>query len=307
MKKEKKNLEALNPQDSVKKDYQLEEDNDVKEKNKTKKAIWIVVILILFFFLILLIWYIKDHSVKEEQYDVDGVTAVAAVAQANKSDGTDASYLAEIYGETIDVAIPLDFYKDEQPSDTLTKDQLASGYVSVFKADGNVVYTIKTAYYPSVVENLYEYYEAKFNAQYEKKDNVELVSMSRDSSIFTITLKKDGFHTKAVYDLSEALYYQAAIYQSYYVKLGAIENAFDGESKFMRERYEENVQKLMADGAKVKFQLKFVREPFTVAEYIFPDELGGGLRTLTLRDGTIDPTEEELNTILPSTPTAPTN
>ena len=69
-----------------KKDYQQEEDADVKEKNKAKKAVIAIILFSAVFFLILLIWYVKDNSVKEERYDVNGSQAAPAVAQGTEAD-----------------------------------------------------------------------------------------------------------------------------------------------------------------------------------------------------------------------------
>ena len=91
MKKEKKDIANPENQDlaEVKKDYQQEEDKDVKEKSKMTKVIIAISLFIVIFFVILLIWYVKDHSVKEVNYKVDGDQAAPVIAQADEQTGSE--------------------------------------------------------------------------------------------------------------------------------------------------------------------------------------------------------------------------
>ena len=91
LKKEKKDIANPENQDlaEVKKDYQQEEDKDVKEKSKMTKVIIAISLFIVIFFVILLIWYVKDHSVKEVNYKVDGDQAAPVIAQADEQTGSE--------------------------------------------------------------------------------------------------------------------------------------------------------------------------------------------------------------------------
>lgn len=251
-----------------KKDYQQEEDADVKEKNKVKKAVIAIILFAAVFFLILLIWYVKDNSVKEEQYDVNGSQAAPAVAQGTEADaGSEISVpgcLLDLTGETVEVKIPLKFYRDAQPSEQLSDSELKNGYVSAKKDGENIVYTIKTSYYPSIVENLYEYYEEVFNKAYEGKNGVELVSMTRSSVTFTVTVQKDGFKANSHYKMLEDLYYQAAVYQCYFG--------------------------IAPENISVNFRFKYLHEAFPFVDYQFPSCLGKDLSTIAVSDGNTKPT-----------------
>lgn len=267
MKKDKKAAPATLDDEMLggtqpKKDYQQEEDADVKEKNKVKKTVIAIILFAAVFFLILLIWYVKDNSVKEEKYDVNGSQAAPAVAQGTEADADSEisvpDSLFDLTDETVEVKIPLKFFKDAQPSDQLSDSQLKSGYVSAKKDGENIVYTIKTTYYPSIVENLYEYYEEVFNKTYEGKNGVELVSMTRSSSTFTVTVQKDGFKANSHYKMLEDLYYQAAVYQCYFG--------------------------IAPENISVNFQFKYLREAFPFAEYQFPSCLGKDLSTIAVAD-----------------------
>ena len=127
------------------------------------------------------------------------------------------------------------------------------------KKDGeNIVYTIKTSYYPSIVENLYEYYEEVFNKTYEGKNGVELVSMNRSAVTFTVTVQKEGFKANNHYKMLEDLYYQAAIYQCYFG--------------------------IAPENISVNFQFKYLHEAFPFADYQFPSCLGKDLSTIAVND-----------------------
>lgn len=251
-----------------KKDYQQEEDADVKEKNKVKKTVIAIILFAAVFFIILLIWYVKDNSVKEEQYVVNGSQAAPAVAQGTEADAnfeiSVPGSLLDLTGETVEVKIPLKFYQDAQPSEQLSDSELKNGYVSAKKDGENIVYTIKTTYYPSIVENLYEYYEEVFNKTYEGKNGVELVSMNRSAVTFTVTVQKEGFKANNHYKMLEDLYYQAAIYQCYFG--------------------------IAPENISVNFQFKYLREAFPFADYQFPSCLGKDLSTIAVNDTEEDKT-----------------
>lgn len=259
MKKDKK----ITPEETMpKKDYQQEVDPDVKGKEKSKKAVIGIVAFIVVFFVALLGWYINDNSVKEENYDVDGQTAAPAVAQGKESDGDVIEVngsLLDLTKETVQVTVPLAFYQGEEVADTLDKSQQASGYLSVEKSDVAVTYTIKTSFYPSIVENLYEYYAQKADS-YEKENGVQLVSCNRTGNIFTVTVDKANYKANSHYDMLEDLYYNAAIYQSY---LGVEE-----------------------DNVSVNFQMKYLHEQFTFTDYQFPDCLGKDLNSIAVEKET---------------------
>ncbi|MBQ8228741.1 MAG: hypothetical protein IJZ88_06990 [Clostridia bacterium] len=250
MKKDKNASQDVMP----KKDYQQEFDPDVKKSSKSKKAVIAVSAFIALFFLVLLVWYISDNSVKEEHYDVEGETAAAVVQQGQESSDEVIAVkdsLLDLSGETVEITVPLAYYQGNVPADTLSDEQLASGYVAVKKDDVNVVYTVKTSFYPSMVENLYEYNETKGN-EYEKKNGVELVSFNKGGNLFTVTVNKSGYKANAHYDMLEDLYYNASIYQCY---LGVTNPSVD-------------------------FQMKYLREQFPFADYQFPNSLGKDLSVI---------------------------
>lgn len=261
MKKEKKDI--ANPENrdlaEVKKDYQQEEDKDVKEKSKMTKIIIAISLFIVIFFVILLIWYVKDHSVKEVNYKVDGDQAAPVIAQADEQTGSEQVTLngavIDLTGPTATVTIPLEYFGEDQPADTLSDSELKNGYTAVKKDGGNVIYTIKTSYFVSVVNNLYEYNEQLFNKEYEEKNGIELVSSNRKMTTFTITVDKDGFKADKYYDMLESLYYKAAIYQCYYG--------------------------VAPENISVTFQFKYTREQFPFANYQFPSNLGKKLADVT--------------------------
>ena len=261
----KKNKNA-SPETAPKKDYQQEFDPDVKNKFKGKTAIVAISAFIALFFIVLLVWYISDNSVKEQQFDVEGQTQAAAVQQGEESvdDVVEVKdSLLDLTAETVEITVPLAFYQGDVPADTLDENQLASGYLSVKKDDVNVIYTIKTSFYPSVVENLYEYYNTLAD-KYEKQNGVQLVSCNRNGSIFTVTVEKSGYKANAHKDMLEDLYYNAAIYQSY----------------------------LGVTNPSVVFQMKYLHQQFPFADYQYPDALGKDLNALTA-ETTTAPTEAQ--------------
>ena len=263
MKKDKN----ASPETAPKKDYQQEFDPDVKQKSKSKTAVIAISAFIALFFLVLLVWYISDNSVKEQNYDVEGQTQAAAVQQGEESldeviEVKDS--LLDLTKETVEITVPLAYYQGNVPGDTLDKDQLASGYLSVKKDDVNIVYTIKTSFYPSIVENLYEHYNTLAD-NYEKTNGVQLVSCNRNGSIFTVTVEKPGFKANAHKAMLEDLYYNAAIYQSY----------------------------LGVTNPSVVFQMKYLHQQFPFADYLYPDALGKDLNALTADPTTTTTTPTE--------------
>ena len=250
----KKNKNA--PQDDMpKKSYQQEIDPDVKEKDNGKKVVIGISIFIALFFLVLLIWYISDTSVKEETYDVEGQTTDVVLQQGEES--VDDIIIVEqslldLTKETVEITIPLDLYRGEIPADSLDETQIANGYLAVKKDDTNLVYTIKTSYYPSIIENLYSYYDAIAD-EYEKKNSVQLVSSNKYCDTFTITVEKPGYKANNHYKMLESLYYNAAIYQCY----------------------------LGVDSPYVNFNMKYLHEQTPFFGYQFPNSLGKDLSVVT--------------------------
>lgn len=256
MKKDKNAAQDVMP----KKEYQQEIDPDVKQGNKSKKVIVGISAFIALFFLILLIWYISDNSVKEQNYDVEGETAAAAVAQGKESSDEVIAVensLLDLTKETVEITVPIAYYQGEEPVDTLDDNQLANGYLSVKKDDTNVIFTVKTSFYPSMIENLYEYYDTLAN-EYEKKNGVQLVSCNKNGNLFTVTVEKAGYKATSNYDMLEDLYYNAAIYQCY---LGVTNPSVD-------------------------FQMKYLHEQFPFADYQFPDSLGKDLSVIAAEKNT---------------------
>ncbi len=238
-----------------KKDYQQEIDPDVKKSSKSKKAVIAVSAFIALFFLVLLVWYINDNSVKEQNYDVEGETAAAAVQQGEESSDevivVDGSTL-DLTKETVDITVPVEYYQDKEPADTLDQTQIAGGYVSVKKENGNVIYTVKTSFYPSIIKNLYEYYENLAN-EHEKKNGVQLISCNKYGNLFTVTVDKSGYRASKHYDMLEDLYYNASVFQCF---LGVTSPTVD-------------------------FQFKYLHEQFPFADYQFPASLGKDLNVTT--------------------------
>ncbi len=261
----KKNKNA-SQEAAPKKDYQQEFDPDVKQGSKSKKAVVAISAFIALFFLILLVWYINDNSVKEQSYDVEGETAAVAVSPGEESNDEVISVkgsLLDLSAETVEITVPLAYYQGKEPASTLDENQLASGYLSVKKDDVNVVYTVKTSYYPSIINNLYDYYNKLANS-YEKKNGVELVSCNKTAALFTITVNKAGYRANAHYKMLEDLYYNAAIYQCY---LGVANPSVD-------------------------FQMKYLREQFPFADFQFPDALGKDLNIISAEKQTTTKTAE---------------
>lgn len=263
MKKDKnKNApsEELNQNnEALEKDYQKEEDKDVKEKHKITKIIIAIILFIAIVFVFLLIRHIKNESA-EKFYDVNGEHAVDAAAIAEASDGKIEvdGCLLDLTGETVVVTVPLEYYEDKQPADTLSEAEKASGYVSVKKTGGNVIYTIKTAYYPSVVSNLYEAYADAYQEESFLEENhvLRFAQFSYMQKFNVIIEGKDPFSAPDYYDLLEHAYYQSAIYQSY---LG-----------------------ILPGDIEVVFQFKNHGAQFTFAEYKFPDLKGKNLSSVAI-------------------------
>lgn len=253
-----------------KKDYQQEEDEDVNEKRKTKKIVIAIALFVAIFFIILLIWYIKDNSLNEISYIVDGDRAAPAVAQAEEEYNEEGITLKgaeiDLTGKTADVVIPLEFFKSAPPEDALSDTQQKSGYTAVKKSNGNITYSIKTSYFNSIVSNLYDYYNFAFDEAYEKK-LVQLVSSNKTMNTFTITIDKDSaFNANKYYSMLEDIYYQAAIYQCYY--------GFSPEK------------------ISVNFQFKYSYEQFTFADYQFPECLNKDLSKVSVaKDETTSSTQ----------------
>ena len=262
----KKNKNA-SPEATPKKDYQQEFDPDVKQKSKSKTAVIAISAFIALFFLVLLVWYISDNSVKEQAFDVEGETAAAVVQQGEESSDEVIEVkdsLLALTKETVEITVPLAFYQDNVPSDTLDENQLASGYLSVRKDDVNVIYTVKTSFYPSIIENLYEYYDTLAN-DYEKVNGVQLVSCNRNGSVFTVTVEKSGYKANAHKDMLEDLYYNASIYQSY----------------------------LGVTNPSVVFQMKYLHQQFPFADYPYPDALGKDLNAYSAEKPTTTTTPSD--------------
>lgn len=267
MKKDKKIPdEALNPEEALEeKDYQKEEDEDVKEKHKITKAIIAAILFIVIVFIILLIRNINEKT-KEQFYDVDGKRAVDAAAMADENgeiEDVDGCVL-DLTGPTVTVTVPLVYYEDKQPADELTEEELASGYIDVKKLGGNVIYTIKTSYYPSIISNMYEFH----CDEYQEKDFLEENDVLRFAQFsymqkFTVTIgDKKLFSPNDYKELLKHAFNQSAIYQSY---LG-----------------------IAPSDIKVIFQFKYTGAQFPFVEYEFPKLLGKDLSTVAVstREGT---------------------
>ena len=267
MKKDKKTPdETFAPdEETLDKDYQQEEDEDVKEKHKLAKIIIAVILFIIIFFIILLIRNIHEKA-KEQYYDVNGVQSVEAVAKANEG-GTDEEVdgcLLDLTGPTVVVTVPLKYYEDKQPADTLTEEEIASGYVDVKKIGGNVVYTIKSVNYPAIVSGMYEFHSDEYQEENFLKEN-DVLRFAQYSYMqkFTVTLAEDEkFVPDKYYDLFKHAYNQSAIYQSY---LG-----------------------ILPHDIQVTFQVKYTGAQFPFVEYTFPDMLGKRLSSVaySMREGT---------------------
>lgn len=255
----KQNEEALEE-----KDYQKEEDEDVKEKHKITKVIIAIILFIAIIFIFLLIRHIKNESA-EKFYDVNGVPA-AATAAANDGDNNKEvdGCLLDLTGETVVVTIPLEYYENNPPADKLTDAEKAQGYVSVKKFAGNVVYTIKTSQYRSIVSALYESHSDEYQLDNFLEDN-DVLRFAQFSYMqkFTVTIKDNkDFNANKYYKLLEHTYYQSAIYQSY---LG-----------------------ILPSNIKVLFQFKNVGAQFPFAEYPFPELKGKSLSSVAIsnKEGT---------------------
>ena len=267
MKKDKKAPdETLAPdEEALDKDYQQEEDEDVKEKHKLAKIIIAVILFIIIFFVILLIRNIHEKT-KEQFYDVNGVESVEAVAKANEG-GTDEEVdgcLLDLTGPTVVVTVPLKYYENKQPADTLTDEEIKNGYVDVKKVGGNVVYTIKSVCYPSIVSSMYELHSDEYQEENFLKEN-DLLRFAQFSYMqkFTVTLGEDEkFIPDRYYKLLLHTYNQSAIYQSY---LG-----------------------IQPQDINVNFQFKYTGAQFPFVEYKFPDILGRSLASVpvNMREGT---------------------
>lgn len=267
MKKDKKtpenNLDAN--YGSAVKDYQQEEDKDVKEKHKITKVIIAIILFIAIIFLFLLIRHIKNESA-EHFYDPNAKhdDSAIAVATATKGKIEVDGCLLDLTKETVIVTIPLEYYEDEQPADTLTDVEKASGYVSVKKTAENIIYTIKTAYYPSIIENMYKAYSDSYDDDTFLKENHILgLEQYEYMERFTVTIEGDkAFSAPDYYKLLEHTYYKAAIYQSY---LG-----------------------IKPADINVLFQLKNHGAQFTFVEYNFPEMKGKNLSSVAVdtREGT---------------------
>lgn len=243
------------------KDYQQEEDEDVKEKHKISKVVIAIILFIIIFFVLLLMWKIGNDT-KEQFYDVDGERGAAAAAQADDSaagvevDGC----LLDLTGPTVDVTIPLEYFENTPPADTLSESEKASGYAAVKKVGGNVIYTIKTAYYPSIVSNLYEYHCDEYQDDtFLKESDVLRFAQFSYMQRFTVTISaREFFSANDYYELLEHAYYQSAIYQSY---LG-----------------------IAPSDIKVVFQFKYEGAQFPFVEYKFPDMLNKNLSSVAVSD-----------------------
>lgn len=258
MKKDKKAPEdTLNPdEEALNKDYQQEEDEDVKEKHKITKVIIAIILFIVIVFILLLIRNIHEKT-KEQKYDVNGVVAADSVVKAEEGTGEEVDgCLLDLSGPVVVVTIPLKFYEDKQPADTLTEAEQANGYVDVEKAGGNVIYTIKTSYYPSIVSNLYENHSDEYQKDAFLEDN-NLLRFAQYSYMqkFTVTIDDSKpFIPDKYYKLLKHTYCQSAIYQSY---LG-----------------------IAPADIKVNFQFKYIGAQFPFVEYEFPTLLGRSLASV---------------------------
>ena len=247
MAKNKDNASPAAEQTNPQKDYQQEEDQESKSK-KLRKTIIAIVLFIVIFFVILAIWWINEHRVKEVEYDVNGrAQEVFAQAEENTENVEVKGSLLDLTGPTVDVVVPVEYFQGKAPTE-LTAAEKNSGYVALKQEGSNIVYTLRTSYYPSIVENMYEHYCDSFNELYERKNKVELVSMNRVAQVFTITIEKLSFNPNNYYDMLRDLYYQAAVYQCFYG--------------------------YTPDNIKVTFQFKYHQEQFVFTSYTFPDSLG---------------------------------
>ncbi len=267
MKKDKKSPdEALeqNPE-ALEKDYQKEEDEDVKEKHKLAKIIIAIILFIVIFFIILLIHHIKEESA-EKFYDVDGKNAADAVAMADESDEIIApdGCVLDLSGPTVTVTIPEEYFEGKLPADTLSESEIAGGYTDIKKIGGNVIYTIKTSYYPSIVSNLYEYHSDEYQDKtFLQENDVLRFAQYQYMQKFTVTLSEREFFSPNDYrDLLKHAYYQAAIYQCY---LG-----------------------IAPADINVAFQFKYIGAQYTFVEYNFPELLNKNLSSVAvnMREGT---------------------
>ncbi len=216
--KKDKNIAAEQTQPYNVKDYQQEEDKDVKEKHKVTKWIIIIILAIVIFFVCLLIWFIHDKS-QEKFYDVNGVQSVANAQEGNIEDidvaGCEFDFSKS--GNTVDITIPLKYFEGNPPAQELTEEQKQSGYVAVKKSGDNIIYTVKTSYYQSIVDNLYEFHHDEYRSEKFLNDNdILLLAQFECMDKFTVTIeKKDVYEANKYYDMLYHAYNQAAIYQCY--------------------------------------------------------------------------------------------
>lgn len=266
MKKDKKTPEEEQKQneEALEKDYQQEEDEDVKEKHKITKVIIAIILFIAIIFIFLLMRHIKNESA-EKFYDVEGVPGTAAASSDEDSNiGDIEGCLLDLSGSTVVVTIPLEYYEDNPPADTLSDIEKAKGYVDVKKFAGNVIYTIKTSSYRSIVSGIYESHADEYQEDAFLKEN-DMLCFAQFSYMqrFTVTIKDNkNFSANKYYKFMEHWYYQSAIYQSY---LG-----------------------ILPSNIKTVFQFKNTGAQFTFAEYPFPQLKGKDLSSVAIsnKEGT---------------------
>ncbi len=251
MAKNKDNASPAPEQTTPVKDYQQEEDSESKGK-KIRKILFIIILCIVIFFVILAIWWVNEHRVKEVNYDVNGRAQEVFAPGEESSEKTIQvkGSLLDLTGPTVDVVVPVEYFQGKAPSE-LTAAEKNGGYVALKNDGSNVVYTLRTSFYPSIVANMYEYYCDSFNDRYERKNRVELVSMNRAAQVFTITIEKLNFNANNYRDMLKDLYYEAAIYQCFYGYKPA--------------------------DIKVRFDFKYHQEQFTFKSYNFPENLNKAL------------------------------
>lgn len=257
MKKDKK-AASQNPdmnEDALNKDYQQEEDEDVKEKHKITKVIIAIILAIAIFFVFLLIRHIKDES-GEKFYDVDGVKGSYGQDNENSSKEKPVGCVLDLSGEYVTVTVPLKYYEDDQPSGKLTDELKVRGYTDVKKSGGNIVYTMKTSYYYSIVSGIYEGHHDDYRTdEFCKENDVLLFAQDEPMQKFTVTISERDFFSPAdYYKLLEHNFNQAAIYQCY---LG-----------------------IAPADINVDFQFKYEGAQNTFVTYKFPELLGKNLSSV---------------------------
>lgn len=239
--------------EAAQKNIEKFDDADLKRK-KNKAVIVAISCFIIIAFVIVAFYAINQSRVKEVTYNVEGVKAADVTDSKDVKKKIDSKLRDDIIldtnQKTVTVTVPVELFEDgTKITSTLTSKQKQSGYVSATLNSTEVIYVIKSGYYPSVIEDIYNQTYKYLKSFENGKAYVatSLVSSNFAMNKATITFNKKSYNDEEYKSMLKSIYKKMAIYQCY---CGITPKSLS-----------------------VEFQLKYIHEQFAFNTVLYPNEM----------------------------------